>query len=776
MARLLLILLICPLLIAARSSNLPRLPLVAEAPASEPSVQTTQGEQQPEQSQPEAPPQAGSAEVIFSPTPEADQKPDEQIIYPAPVSAHEKQQIVEADQGYRINFRDVPILSYIQWVSEISGTNFIYNEKDLLFKVTIVSEEPTSIDNIMAAMLQVLRIHGLSMAEQANNVIIFKDADLAKIAEVISTDSSQDAPQTPPIITRVFKIYNVTPSGLASIIQPLLSAQAVVEVSTETGHIVVTDIRANVEKVDQLIEALDNPKTPIEIAVYRARYGNVTMLVALTQEIMAPFLEGQPFTLVPQATADAIYIISTPYLIEQAVATLRTLDTPEATKEIEAEVKEAQAEPEKLPPSESHEPQDGGPQELPPSRYNTLGTYFEIYKLQYHDGSDMVLALREIAASMIEGGMTDGDLIQAIRSIQWIQSNNSLVITGNEMAIGQVTELLQQLDVPLKQVLIEMLILKTDITNALAFGVEWAAVGQAGAAFSGAVASTPASPDSSPSVAGVRPNFPAGQLPLVPGLALDAIGSVIKKDSTHFLSIQTLINAIESDTNTEVVTNQKLLVQDSKTAAVFVGQQIAFSEGTIAFGEGTNFATTSFDYRDIGTSMQITPFIGNGKIITLEISQEVSEATNFNTSSDDSGNQTQIPTTDRTTTTTRVHVPDRHFLIISGQIRGENSTIKSGLPCLGGLPIIGGVFSSTQDEVAKNNLIIFIRPQVVASIVQMLEMDRSQIEQFEMWNSPHPLELDMREWLNLPKTCWPVNEPCPCEVPVKCCPPRTCPP
>lgn len=699
----------------------------------------------------------GTAEILYSPTTSTDSG-EANIIYASPG----QEEVANANQnGYRINFRNVPIIQYLRWVSQISGTNFLYNESELNFAVTIVSEEPTSIDNIMAALLQILRVHGLFMAEQGNNVIIYKDASLSKIAEVVSPNTTQTT--LPPIITCVFKIHNGNPASLDAIITPLLSSAALVEVSAETGHLIVTDIKANIEKVGELIEALDNPKTPLEIAVYHVRYSNTSLLAPLTKEIISPIAAGQPFTIVPQATASAIYIISTPFLIEQAVSILQALDAPQA-----AEIEK------KIAPAISHIPQPGGAQQLPPSSHNTEGTNFEIYKLQYHDGSEMMLALREIAASMVEGGLENSSLVQAIRTIQWVQSNNSLVITGTESSIAQVSELLDQIDVPLKQVLIEMLVLKTDINNALSFGVTWAAVGQAGAGFSGAVASTPATSSGSDfTLPNVRPNFPAGALPLLPGLAMDAIGSVIKKNSTHFFSIQALIDALQQDQNTELITNQKLLVQDSKTAAVFVGQQIAFSEGTIGFGAGTGFATTSYDYRDIGTSMQITPYIGNGSIITLEIAQEVSETlTPITGNSSQTGNNTQIATIDRTTTTTRVHIPDRHFLIIAGQIRGENTSIKSGLPCLGGLPIIGGVFSSNSDVVTKNNLIIFIRPTVVASVLDMLEMNRRQVKQFERWNDPVPLELNLREWLNLPDACRPVNEPCPCEVGPNCCCPR----
>lgn len=705
---------------------------------------------------PTPPPPASStprSEVIYQPTtsPEqANQQSQVQVIYPPKATPAQQAQETAAKQGYRINFQNVPIIEYIRWVGQISRTNFIYQPEELNFSVTIVSEEPTSVENIMAALLQVLRVHGLSMAEQGNNILIYQDASLAALSTVVDSAEQQASPDTPPIITRVYRVYNANPSSLAGIITPLLSTTALVEVSPDTGHLVVTDIKANVDRVSELLQALDNPKIQIEIVAYHVQYADPTSLSTLVQKIMKPIASGQPFEIVPNVPGKTIFVMSTPYLDEQAIGLLEKLDVP-ASENLPAPPP---------PAAHTHIPQQGGKQGMPPSAHNLEGTNFEIYKLQYNDGDDMVTSLREIATSLVEAGGASSELVQTIRTIQWIKPSNSLVISGTVPAINQVVELLEQIDVPLKQVLIEMLIIQCDLTNSLGFGVSWTSVAQAGADFSGAIASNPAGTGTFTNP-NVKPNFPAGNLGLVPGLAANAIGSLIHYNTTHFWSIQALVSAIEAENNMEVITNQKLLVQDSKTASVFVGQQIAFSEGTIAFGEGSDFATSSFDYRDIGTSMEITPYIGNGPIITLEISQEISETLTPVTGNNGSGSggTVQNPTTDKTTTSTRVHVPDRHFLILSGQIRGENQLMRSGLPCLGSLPIISGVFSNTSEAVIKNNLIIFIRPQIVATVSEMIELTREQRHQFEEWNTMTPLHLNLREWLNLPDTCRPVNMP-----------------
>ena len=106
----------------------------------------------------------------------------------------------------------------------------------------------------------------------------------------------------------------------------------------------------------------------------------------------------------------------------------------------------------------------------------------------------------------------------------------------------------------------------------------------------------------------------------------------------------------------------------------------------------------------------VTPLIGDGDIITLEISEEITEASpsNFAVTSGISGIQTT-----KTNMVTRVHVPDQHFLVLTGMIRNRQVNHKTGLPCLGGLPWIGAAFSQNNNDVEKRHIVIFVRPQIV---------------------------------------------------------------
>src|SRR5262249_25045473 len=71
-----------------------------------------------------------------------------------------------------INFTNVSMIEYLRFISRLTNKNFIFDENDLQFNVTIISEEPTSIETIMTNLLQELRIHDLEVIEEGNNLII----------------------------------------------------------------------------------------------------------------------------------------------------------------------------------------------------------------------------------------------------------------------------------------------------------------------------------------------------------------------------------------------------------------------------------------------------------------------------------------------------------------------------------------------------------------------------------------------------------------------------
>ena len=97
-----------------------------------------------------------------------------------------------------------------------------------------------------------------------------------------------------------------------------------------------------------------------------------------------------------------------------------------------------------------------------------------MYKLQYHSGAELQTTLKQIAQDLM--GADPGinkNLIHAINSVQWIKLTNSLLATGTPEVLTRLKELIQNVDVPLRQVFIEVLIIETSLLNNQQFGLQW---------------------------------------------------------------------------------------------------------------------------------------------------------------------------------------------------------------------------------------------------------------------------------------------------------------
>jgi len=316
--------------------------------------------------------------------------------------------------GYTINFSNVSIKEYLKFISKIADLNFIYEEADLNFNVTIVSEEPTDLSNILSALVQVLRIHGLSLIDDGVNLVINKAPSSPQIATVVSDQLPFTGDMPPALVTRVFKVRNANPNSLASILQSLLSQSAIIEVSRETRHLIITDSSANIDKVTDLFQTLDAPQSPLEIDAFTVQNNTASNLAVLATQIIIPIAEGNPVILVPQEKSNTVFIVSTPFLVEKTLAILEDLDT------------------------------------IPPMRKDRVltGENILLYQLQFKSPQLLLKALRQISNDLEQLGYSPEGLLETFETVKYIPETNSMLFTGDPMVLKKVQELIAGVDVP----------------------------------------------------------------------------------------------------------------------------------------------------------------------------------------------------------------------------------------------------------------------------------------------------------------------------------------
>lgn len=939
-----------------------------------------------------------------------------------------------------INFNNVNIIEYLRFISKISNKNFVFDEADLQFNVTIISEEATPLENIMAALIQELRIHDLSLIEQGNNFIIHKNPGVNSLSKIV--DSTQTDFRETDIVTHMFRLNTSESEKVAAILRPFVSEKAILEVLKETNNLIVTDIATNVRQIAKLLKIIDASNNGLVIGQYVIRQGKMDALIELAQSIMLPIAQDLPLTFVPHPSANSIFIVSSPFLVERTISILQYLDqyqgitrifnlddlkfspqefieaaqeaAEEAAREAEQEevdqtlsklsrltpsewqvdregnwfyrpvlppglnidetqpppgywtidefgdwsfhvTTEAPPTPEgagisgvvqqeqplgrwalnaqgawvfvispgetttpgrpgkqrpsgwqmdkqgnwifrplnvpgisidkkspppgywtidekgnwrfrvtteippapegtgisgvvqleqpvgrwildsqgawvflispgetitpgkpgrqrptgwqldkqgnwifrplqppgvtldrKAPPpgfwtideqgnwrfratTEAPTPQEGAgisgvlqtqqpegrwvldaqgawvfqiapgksitPERLRrPTRTAELPvghidrTQFFIYKLKYRKGDQVQIALFKIARSLQQISANNADLTAAIESVQWIEASNSLIFTGAAESLDKVKELIEEVDAPLRQVFIEMLILETSLEDSLNYGVEWGSRFGGGDVAGQEMFISPGSPIPralSTTGPGLTPD--ASSLRTARGFSLGIVGQQLTHNGTVFASIAALVKAVHDKTTDNVVMNPKLITEDNYPAQIFVGINTPFKTQSIVNSLG-EIVTENFEYRDVGSLMKVTPLIGSSDLITLIIEQELSSLAPV--LSEALGSTIAGPTTRKSRTLTRVHLPSGFFLVMSGQMEDQKIEHRNQVPCLGGIPGLGAAFADQQNRNRKRNLMIFIRPEIVDSEE---EIDRITRHQQDVW-------------------------------------------
>lgn len=662
----------------------------------------------------------------------------------------------DLNKAILINFNNVSIGELIRFISRSTNKNFIFDDADLQFNVTIVSEEPTTMQNIMAALMQVLRVHGLMLIEQGNNILIHRNKGVNQVSKVI-TEGVLPPTIDAELITQVFRLNTLDAEKAAIIIQPLISEGALVEVLKESGHIIVTDITTNVQKIGQLIKSLDAPNSGLTMGQYLVVNALLDSLIGLAEKIMEPIAEGKPLVFVAHAPSNSVFVVSTPFLVDRSLAVLRTLDinqgqtrvfnpdalrfsgtsqerqTPtrrggEAGEEGEEGEEEGERKAGKEIPAGGIETSSPWSADLPTGHIERIKFY--IHKLRYRNGEQIVDALGRIGTSLQESGTGNLDLVASIQSIQWLEASNALVFTGTVNSIAKVRELIDEIDTPLRQVFIEMLILETTLDDSLNYGVNWGSRfnngDTAGAqAFLGTANTLASALDTAIPGGSLDPS----QLARTTGYHLGIIGRNITRCGVTFNSIGALVTAVHDKSKTQILMNPKLLVEDNTTAEIFVGINTAFQTQSIANDQG-NIITNNFEFRDVGTLFKVTPLISNNDVITLDIREEVSSVVSTTTVAGSLTNQNPGPTTRISRTITKFHVPNNFFLVMSGMIQDEDERRRIQVPCLGGVPVLGGLFSEKVLTGRKRNLMIFICPKIIDSQQEIDDITRHEQDIF----------------------------------------------
>jgi len=277
-----------------------------------------------------------------------------------------------------------------------------------------------------------------------------------------------------------------------------------------------------------------------------------------------------------------------------------------------------------------------------------------------------------------------------------LATGDILVVTDYEERLDAIAEVLRDLDVRPRQVLIETTILRATLNEDNALGIDFTTVG--GIDFTTLNSVSPAAQSIT---TGNTPVALLGDTTLTARTEFNA--SIPAGGFTFGIikdQIGVFIRALEEITDTEVIANPKLLTLNKQVAQVIVGRRDGYL--TTTFTETQTIQTVEF--LETGTVLTFRPFIGDDGVVRMEIHPK-----------DSTGGLTQanLPFEQTTEVTTNILVRDGHTILIGGLFREVTTNARGQVPGLGNLPIVGALFRATSDNTIREEVIILLTVHIL---------------------------------------------------------------
>lgn len=590
-----------------------------------------------------------------------------------------------------IDFNNVDIAVFIKFISEISGKNFVVDDR-VKGKVTIISPKQVSVEEAYEIFESVLEVYGFTVIPSGEILKIVPAPEARTKSIETRMRKAADSPDD-RVVTRIIPLKYADPEEVKRLLAPLIPKNSVILAYSPTNTLVVTDVSSNIRRLMHILEVIDTAGIGREVTVIPLRYAYADKIVKLIESVFtSPQRPPKPVSdrevkVVADERTNAVVILAS----ESDTLKIKTLieildkDVPKGQEKIHiyylenADAEELAKVLQELPTQEESAPQTGRP------------------------------PLRRTQPPVTEKVTITPD-----------KATNSLIIRGDIDDYRALEEVIRKLDIPRSMVYIECLIMEVDVSKEFELGTEWSAFGGdlrddgsfrgGGGGFGGG---------GFDKIPPIDPETGLPTKPLPRGFSL-GIFETIKIGNLYFPNLAAIVNAYKKDKDVHILSTPQLLTTDNQEAKITVGKNIPYQTKEGRTDAEESFST--FEYKDVGISLKITPSISKDRLVRMNISQEFSQlesTTDFR------------PTTLKRTLDTTVIVHDNNTVVIGGLIGDSFSKTEYRVPCLGDIPVAGWLFRSMAREGEKTNLFIFLTPHVIKNPAEARRIYDRKKEQFE---------------------------------------------
>jgi general secretion pathway protein D len=585
-----------------------------------------------------------------------------------------------------MDFQEADLNVVIKFMGELTGKNFLVNE-GVRGKVTIISPKKITVREAYKIFESVLEMNGYTAVPGDDAIKIIPSAVARQSGlEIREGKEAKDVTPEDRMITQVIPLEYASADEVRNLFASSVSKEGMIISYKPTNHLIITDRASNIHRLLLIIEQIDVKIVEEKITVFPLEYASAKTLADKLSQLMAGD-QRQPVPGRPPAPVAVQRVVK--IIPEERTNTLIVLASEQDTQEVRKLISQLDTE---APKGKSQ---------------------LHVRYLEHARAEELAKVLNAIVTGKAKVAAPPGRPPQAgaqpeEASITADKATNSLVITASPQEFKELEEVIVKLDMIRSQVLVEALIAEVSLEKSLQIGVDWRIMDQPA---EGSVRGFGGSDFGQ--ISGVQ----TGTLPSSTGdtgLLLGVAKGFITIGGVQVPNIGMLVRAFQKDTDANVLSTPHILTLDNEKAKIIVADNVPLLKSDLTTPLATATTTVSnvaisrtFEYKDIGIQLEITPHISKGSMVRLEISTEVS-----NILAIDPANPGFVTTRKRQATTT-VAVDNGQIIVIGGLIRDESSDTTKKVPCVGNVPVLGWLFKNFAGTNTKTNLLIFISPQII---------------------------------------------------------------
>ncbi len=628
------------------------------------------------------------------------------------ISHTEKSRIKEKRVSF--NFVEVDIPVVVKFISEVTGKNFVFDEK-VKGAVTILAPSKLSVDDAFSLFTSVLELKGFTIISSGKVYKIVPVSQAKQSGTELLKEENGTVNDT--YITRLIQLKSISSSKAMNFLQPLISKDGHISYFGPGNMMLIVDSSANIEKLLNILESIDKSDME-EPELVTLKYANAEEVVKILNESLVQSSKAQPSAGRP-LRGEAI----SPVSAEETKASVFA-DTRLNAVVLIAGKQEKESMKRMIAILDIPLPEATGK--------------INVYFLEYADATE----LSKVLEGMISGISSQAKTGQITQSAQSARSpfeagkiilssdkaTNSLIIVASPADYQSLMQVIKQLDRKRKQVYVEAMIVEASIDNLKELGAKWRITAEKN--------------DEPVFIGGFGTMDNSALQNVIYGLSgmtmggmgnfLDVPITTIGSDGTATttkLSVpgfSALFSLNEFKGSVNVLSSPQILTSDNKEAEIVVGENVPFISKRERDVTSTGTVLNSIERKDVGITLRLTPQITEGDYVKLDIYQEISSLKN--------ASETILinigPSTTKRSTKTSVVVRDSQTVVIGGLMEEREDVSINKIPILGDIPVLGWLFKNKSRQKTKTNLLVFLTPHIVKEAEQLMKLSNDKRMEF----------------------------------------------